>query len=50
MMVNNWNRSYQEKAMDLLSELLKEIPVVELACDISEQAVTCLEEYLENRW
>ena len=50
LMVNNWNRSYQEKAMDLLSELLKEIPVVELACDISEQAVTCLEEYLENRW
>ena len=37
LMVNNWNRSYQEKAMDLLSELLKEIPVVELACDISEQ-------------
>lgn len=48
LMVNNWNRSFQETAMDLLSEILEEIPVFELACDISEQAVECLEECLKK--
>lgn len=48
LMVNNWNRAFQEMAMDLLSEILEEIPVFELACDISEQAVECLEECLKK--
>lgn len=48
LMVNNWNRSFQEAAMELLSEILEEIPVFELACDISEQAVECLEECLKK--
>lgn len=46
LMVNGWSRSFQETAMDLLEDLLKQIPVVELSCDISEQAVTCLEQWL----
>ena len=46
--VNAWNREFQTKAMDSLEQLLSEIPVYHLACDISEDAVCCLEKCLEN--
>lgn len=46
--VNAWNREFQTKAMDCLEQLLSEIPVYHLACNISEDAVCCLEKCLEN--
>lgn len=48
LMINSWNGVFQFEAMAFLDELLGEIPVYMLACDISEQAVNCLEEYLKR--
>lgn len=44
--VNGWNRTFQTQAMDQLERLLQSIPVYLLECDISEDAVKCLERYL----
>lgn len=44
--INMWNMDFQLKAMDLIDELVSEVPVYELGCDISEEAVKCLEEVL----
>ncbi len=44
--VNSWNREFQLTAMDLLDQLLTEVPVYRLECDISEDAVNCLEKVL----
>lgn len=41
--INQWNRSFQQTAMRLLEELITTIPVWSLTCDISEDAVRCLE-------
>lgn len=46
--MNMWNTKFQMKAMDLIQELIVEVPVYELECDISEEAVKCLEEVLMN--
>lgn len=45
--INMWNPQFQIKAMDLIEQLVGEIPVYELGCDISEEAVECLESVLE---
>lgn len=44
--INSWDRDFQMKAMDQLDLLLSEIPVYKLECDISEDAVRCLEELI----
>lgn len=44
--INMWNSEFQMKAMDLIEQLVGEIPVYELGCDISEEAVECLEKVL----
>ena len=44
--VNRWNREFQTSVMNLVELLLQDVPVCMLECDISERAVTCLEEYL----
>lgn len=44
--INSWNREFQMKAMDQLELLLREVPVYCLECDISEEAVACLEKEL----
>lgn len=44
--INMWNSEFQMKAMDLIEQLVGEIPVFELGCDISEEAVECLEKVL----
>lgn len=44
--INMWNSKRQIQAMDLIQELAMEVPVYELGCDISEDAVRCLEEVL----
>ncbi len=43
MTVNMWNPSFQMRCMDMLLQLTAEIPVFSLECNISEDAVTCLE-------
>lgn len=44
--INYWDSSFQMKAMDMIEDLMGEVPVYELGCDISEQAVECLEKVL----
>lgn len=44
--INMWNTEFQLKAMDLIQALITEVPVYELECDISEDAVACLERVL----
>ncbi|MCR5295008.1 MAG: hypothetical protein K6E30_07530 [Lachnospiraceae bacterium] len=46
--VNRWNQSHVMKAMDLIEKLLFEVPVFLLRCDISEDAVKCLEDSLSE--
>lgn len=45
--INAWNRELQMRAMDQLDWLLGEVPIYHLECDISEDAVRCLEEALK---
>ena len=44
--INMWNSSFQLKALDLIQDLVMDIPVYELGCNISEDAVACLEKAL----
>lgn len=44
--VNSWNPDFVSKALDALENLIAEIPIFELTCDISEDAVSCLENVL----
>lgn len=44
--INMWNTEFQMKAMDRIEELIAEVPMYELGCDISEEAVRCLERVL----
>lgn len=46
--VNRWDRRAAVRAMDLIENLTDEVPVYHLACNISEQAVICLEQALEE--
>ena len=45
--INMWDARLQMQAMDQIDRLLTEVPVYELGCDISEEAVKCLEEVLK---
>lgn len=44
--INRWDETMQNQAMDGLELLLQEVPICKLFCNISEEAVRCLEEYL----
>lgn len=44
--INMWNAQFQIQAMDLIQQLVMEVPVFELGCNISEDAVGCLERVL----
>lgn len=44
--INRWNNDAHMKAMDLIQDLITEIPVYHLACNISEDAVLCLEKMI----
>lgn len=48
--INRWNRAENEKAMNLLDALIGSVPVYHLGCDISEDAVDCLESALESEY
>ena len=46
--INGWNSEFQIQVMDELEILLREIPVYHLECNISEDAVRCLENVLAD--
>ena len=46
--VNFWNRDAQQRAMDLIEQLVTQAPVYHLRCTISEEAVACLENALRT--
>lgn len=41
--INFWNKQAQQRAMDLIEDLVTRVPVYHLACTISEEAVQTLE-------
>ena len=41
--INFWNKQAQQRAMDLIEDLVTRVPVYHLACTISEEAVATLE-------
>lgn len=47
--INSWDSNFQIQVMDNLEQLIEEVPVYRLECDISEQAVECLEQMLAMR-
>lgn len=44
--INSWDSDFQIKALDQIEKLITEIPVYRLECNISEDAVACLEKAL----
>lgn len=46
--INFWNRDAQQRAMDLIEQLVTQVPVYHLRCTISEEAVACLEAELRK--
>lgn len=46
--VNKWNMQDHLHTIDLIEEFLGSVPVLHLGCTISEQAVQCLDEALQN--
>ena len=41
--VNQWNREFVQRTVELIEDLVAYVPVWQLTCDISEEAVQCLE-------
>ena len=53
--VNQWNRDFVQRTVELIEDLVAHVPVWQLTCDISENAVRCLEtvlfpEDISGRW
>lgn len=44
--INQWNPDFVQRAMTLIEDVLQAVPVWQLTCDISENAVRCLEDAL----
>lgn len=44
--INQWNREFADRAMNDIEDLISSVPVWQLTCDISEEAVQCLESVL----
>ena len=41
--INQWNREFVQQAISEIEDLIQQIPIWQLTCDISEEAVKCLE-------
>lgn len=41
--VNQWNREFTKKAVEMIEDLVTHVTVWQLTCDISEESVQCLE-------
>lgn len=48
VMIHRWDRSFEEKASSLLLEMIAEIPVFKLKCNIEQGAVNELKQHLEE--
>lgn len=46
--VNSWNKQSVAKVFDLIEDLCAQVPVYQQMCDISEEAVNCLEKMLKK--
>lgn len=44
--VNQWNKAFVQQAITLIEDLVGDVPIYQLTCDISEAAVECLETVL----
>ncbi len=44
--INSWNQDFINKAIDFIEMIIQRVPVYELSCTISEEAVTLLERTL----
>ena len=44
--INFWNKQAQQRAMDLIEDLVTNVPVYHLSCTISEEAVQTLEQMI----
>lgn len=44
--INQWNKDYIQRAIGNLEDLMEQVPIWQLTCDISEDAVLCLERAL----
>lgn len=44
--INRWNRAFVQRAMELMENLIDTVPVYQLTCNITEDAVSCLEHVL----
>ena len=44
--VNQWNKEFVQRAVELIEDLVAQVHVWQLTCDISEEAVQCLEAVL----
>ena len=42
--INQWNPAFVQRAMELIEDLIGQIPVYQLTCNITEDAVKCLEQ------
>ena len=47
MTINRWNMKFQDHAINLIEKLAFEVPVYDFGCNISEEAVECLEAFLQ---
>lgn len=41
--VNQWNRAFVQRTVELIEDLVAHVPVWQLTCDMTEDAVKCLE-------
>ena len=41
--VNQWNREFVQRTVELIEDFVEHVPVWQLTCDITENAVQCLE-------
>lgn len=46
--INKWNRNFVKNAIDCIENLVKYVSVYQLTCDISEEAVACLEKEISS--
>lgn len=44
--INQWNRTFVQHAMELIEDLIGQVPVYQLTCNMTENAVSCLEHAL----
>lgn len=42
--INQWNPAFVQRAMELIEDLIGQVPVYQLTCNMTEDAVKCLEQ------